>query len=79
MLKVLWFSVWACLPCCFSKGSQKQDFLDIYLTTIFQVRNFGNISAMRVIFFGKCSKFYLHFKNVEKKSEKVFPFRDNCV
>ena len=24
---------WVCLPCCFSKGSLKGDFLDIYLTT----------------------------------------------
>ena len=43
-------SVWARLPCCFSKGLQKWDFLDIYLTTAFRVCNFKNTSAMRVIF-----------------------------
>ena len=35
-------SVWASLPCCFLKGLQKGDFLHIYLTTVFGVRNFEN-------------------------------------
>ena len=43
--------VWAILPCCFSKGLQKWDFLDIYLTTFFRVSNFENTFPMRVIFF----------------------------
>ena len=30
----------ACLPCCLWRGSLKQDFLDIYLTTYFEVRHF---------------------------------------
>ena len=67
----------ACFPPCFSKGLQKRDFLDIYLSTI--SCNFGNTSAMRFIFVWKCSKFYLHFKNAEKNGEEVFPFRDNCI
>ena len=41
------------LPCFLSKGTLKRDFLDIYLTTFFGVRNFENKSAMRVIFFLK--------------------------
>ena len=48
MLKVLSFtleSVWARLQSCFSKGLQKQDFLDIYLTTVLEVPNFKNTSA----------------------------------
>ena len=48
--------VWAQLPCCFSKGPLKKDFLNIYLITFFGVRNFGNTSAMRVIFFLKIFK-----------------------
>ena len=82
MLKVLCWdfcSLWAPLPCYSLKGLQKRDFLDIYLTTVFGVCNFKHTSAMRVTFSWKCSKFYLHFKNGENKSEKVFPFRDNCI
>ena len=33
------------------KGLLNRDFLDIYLTTFFGVRNFGNKSAMKVLFF----------------------------
>ena len=82
MLKVLCWdfcSLWAPLPCYSLKALQKRDFLDIYLTTVFGVCNFKHTSAMRVTFSWKCSKFYLHFKNGENKSEKVFPFRDNCI
>ena len=35
----------------FWKGPLKRNFLDIYLTSLFEVRNVGNTSAMRVIFF----------------------------
>ena len=72
-------SVWARLPCCILKGLQKRDFLDINLTTTFGVCNFKNTSTMRVIFVLKCSTFYLHLKNAEKKSEFFFPFRYNCI
>ena len=72
-------SVWTRLPCYISKGLQKLDFLDIYLTTVFRARNFQKASAMTVIFFWKCSKFYLHFKNAERNWEKVFPLIDNCI
>ena len=43
--------VWSLLPCFLSKGVQKQDLLDIYLTTAFGVHNFQNAWAMRAIFF----------------------------
>ena len=36
------------LPCCFSKGLLKGDFLEICLTTSIGVHYFGNTSAMRV-------------------------------
>ena len=72
-------SVWVRLPGCFSKGLQKRDFSDIYLTMVFGVRNFENTSAKRVIFFWKCSKFSPHVKNAEKNREKFFNFRNNCI
>ena len=59
MVKVGWFRFQQCLAaltCCFSKGPFKRKFLDSYLTTYFGVRNFGNTSAMRVIFFLKIFK-----------------------
>ena len=34
---------WDCLPCCLSKGVLQEDFLYIYVTTFFEVGNFGNI------------------------------------
>ena len=67
------------LPTWLSKGLLESDFLDIYLTTFFGICNFGNTLAMRVIFSWKCSKFYRHFKNAEKNSEKAFSFLDNCI
>ena len=72
-------TVWSHLPCCLSKGPLKCDFLDIYLTTFFGIRSFGNTSYMRVIFYQKCSKVYLHFKNAEKNWEGPFCFLDHCI
>ena len=73
-------SVWSCLPCCFPKGLQKWDFLDIYLTTVFRVRNFKNTSAIRVIFFFETFQNFIYIPKMSKKSwEKVFPFKDNCI
>ena len=73
-------SVWTRLPCWMSKGPLKRDFLDIYRTTFFGVRNFENTSAMRVnVFFWKCSKHNLDCKNAEKYLESIFRFWDNCI
>ena len=44
-----------------------------------RVDNFQNTKAMRVIFFSKCLKFKLDFKNAAKNWEKVFCFWDNCI
>ena len=44
-------SVSARLPCHLSKGPLKWEFLDIYLSTSFGVRNLKNTLAMRVILF----------------------------
>ena len=56
MVKVDFTTVLSHLPCCLSKGPLKRDFLDIYLTTLFGIRNLGNTSAMRVVFFLKVYK-----------------------
>ena len=56
MAKVVWFRIQQCLlplTCCFAKVPMKRDFLEIRLTTFFGVRNFGNTSAMRRMFFLK--------------------------
>ena len=70
-------SVSARLPCYLSKSPLKRDFLEIYLTTSFGILKFKNTSAMRVIFFWKCSKLNLNLENPKKNSGKVFLFRDN--
>ena len=73
-------SVCARLPFSLSKCTLKRYFFDIYLTTFFGVRNFGNTLAMSFIFFfSTCSKFPPHFKTSGKDWEKVFCFFDNCV
>ena len=72
-------SVWARLPCCFSKGLQRPDFLDIYLTTVFPVCNFENASAMRVIFFFKIFKISGAFQKHRKKVEKKFSLLENIA
>ena len=44
----------------------KRDFLGIVLTMFLGVRNFGNTSAMRVIFFLKMFQIEARFQNEEK-------------
>ena len=61
------------------KGSTESGLLDIYITTFFGVFNFGNTSAMSVIFFQKCPKFNVDCHNAKANSEKKFCFRDNCI
>ena len=57
------------------EGPLKPELLDIYPTTSFDVSNFSNTEAMRVIFFCKCSKLNADMKNAEKDCEKIFCFR----
>ena len=60
---------------CFSKGPLKCDFLDIYLTTFFGIRNFGNTTAMWVIFFLKGLKILPTFEKCRKIiDKKLFAF-----
>ena len=72
-------SVCARLPCCLLKCTVKHHLLDIYLTTFFGVRNFGNTLAMAVTFFCKCQKLNLGSKIEEKYWENFFVFIDNCI
>ena len=72
-------SALARLPCCFSKGSLKRGFLDIYLTTFSEsvsskLQNLWGSSR-----FSKYWKFILGFKNTAKNGEKLFCFWDNCI
>ena len=57
----------------------KREFLEIYLTTFYGVRNFGNTPTMKVIFFWKCSEFNENLRNAEKNWEKVFSFWDTSI
>ena len=50
----------------------KRDFLDIDVTIFFGLCNFGNISAIRVIFFLKLFKVYTRLQKWSKKIEKKF-------
>ena len=65
--------------CCLSKDTLRRYLSDIYLTTFWEVGNFGNTLAMSVIFFWTCSKFNQDFKNEEKNSEHFFRFSDSCI
>ena len=67
-------------PICLSKGLLKCNFLDIYLTTFFGIRNLRNTSVMRVILFFKVFKILSTFQNCKKRLRKrFFFFLDNCI
>ena len=65
---------WVRFSCCFSKSRLKQDFLDIYLTTLLE----SVISEIQKLWgsslFSKWSKFKVYFKNTSKSQEKDFCF-----
>ena len=63
----------------FQKGFLKQEFYGIQVTSLFGINNFGHIEAMKVIFFSKCSKSYVHFENAIRLRENVENFGDNFV
>ena len=56
------------------KGPLQRDFLDIYLTTFFGVRQFKNTSTMREIYFLKMFKIQSKFQKRKKKLQKSFSF-----
>ena len=62
-----------------TKGVLKQELSGIQVTIFLGVNNFQNISAIKVIFFSKCAKFYEDCKNAIKIPENVQSFWDNGV
>ena len=63
----------------FQKGVLTQKFYGIQVTTFFGINNFGDIETMKLFFFRKCSKFYVHFENAIKLPQNAHGFGDNCV
>ena len=62
-----------------SKGPLRRDCLDIYLTTFFGELNFGNKSAMRVIFFYENVQNLGEISKMQQKIEKkLFVFKINA-
>ena len=59
--------VWDPLTCWLSRGVQKRCFLESGLSKSFIVCNFRNKVAMTIIFFSKCLKFDVDFKNRTKQ------------
>ena len=81
-IKMVWCRFQQCFGTCtmlLVKWFSQTGFFRYLSDYIFGVRNFEITKSMRVIFFPKCSKFQLDFKNGVKTCEKVFYFLDNCV
>ena len=60
-------SFWDSLACWLSKGVLKQGFLNIYISTFFTLRNFGNINPKWAIFF----KTFIKISEIEQKIQKM--------
>ena len=77
--KILWkgcridcSSVWDPLACWLLNNVLKRGFQDIFLLTSFTIHNFGNTLALRFLFFLKCWKIEVDFRNGVKNSEIQF-------
>ena len=82
LIKMLWCRFQQCLgtsTLLLLKESSESGLFRHLPNHVCGVRNFGNTKAMRVIFFSKCLKFYLDFKNAAKNLEKVFCFWYNWI
>ena len=82
MIKMVWCKFQQCLgtsAMLLVEGSSETGLFRHLSNHVFGVNNFQNTKAMRVIFFSKCLKFKLDFKNAAKNWEKVFCFWDNCI
>ena len=64
---------------CFRRGPLRVDFLEVLFNHVFRCPEFWNTSAVRVIFFWKCSKSKLAFKNAATDCENIFYFCNNCI
>ena len=62
-----------------SKGSLRQDFVDLYLTTFLESVTSEVEKLWGSCFFSKCLKFKLDFKNAAKNSENLFCFSDRYI
>ena len=71
--------VWDHLTCWLSRVVLEWCFLESGLTKSFTVCNFRKKVAMTIIFFSKCFKFDLDYRNGIKKWVKVFGFKENCT
>ena len=63
----------------FFEGSPETGLLTHWSHLFFGLRNFGNTSAMRVIFYFENVKTLTKFQTFRKTSEKYFCFWDNCI
>ena len=75
MVKVVPFRFQQCLvplSMLLVEGPLKLDFLDIYLTTLLGVRNFGNTSAVRIIFLFENIQNLIYISKMQEEIEKMF-------
>ena len=72
-------SVWDRLTRLFQKSVLKQELSHVQVTTFFGINNCEDVKVLQIIFFSKCSKFYLDSKNAKKVPESVFGLEDNCI
>ena len=82
IIKVLWSTFqqyYAPFTVLLDDGFSEQGLLRHLSNNVFGAHNFGNTKSMRVIFFSKCSKFNVDFKNAEKKPEIFFCFWYNWI
>ena len=82
MIKMVWCKFQQCLgtsAMLLVEGSSETGLFRHLSNLVFGVDNFENTKTKGVIFFSKCLKFKLDFKNAAKNWEKVFCFWDNCI
>ena len=82
MIKMVWCKFQQCLgtsAMLLVEGSSETGSFRHLSNLVFGVDNFENTKTKGVIFFSKCLKFKLDFKNAAKNWEKVFCFWDNCI
>ena len=61
---------WPLLPCFLRKKPFKRDLTEIYLITFFGDGNFGNTSAMRIIFFFMNVQNLMQILEMQRKTQK---------
>ena len=82
MIKMVWCRFQQCLGTSVMllvEGSSETGHFRHLTNQVFGVRKFRNTKAIRVIFFSKCLKFNLNFKNEAKNWKKVFCFSGNWI